>query len=233
MTGLLRLITKGNTEKRGVQRAASTSQQALPCAAARQPNQKQDWVWGFRNGLQDPERACASVDDFSCRFDVGLEQRCAGANADARHHHRRCDQDRRKGDRHARPGQYHQPERDPDDGSETPARHFLSDAGRDLPGSRRFTGILDQHSRPAGFRPRRGRDRRRAAELPALRPQRQRLVLPRAGTARQRRRGTRPDREYLRFRRDRRRGVVPDEGRAGYPAAGRKSGHGGRHISRK
>ena len=65
---------------------------------------------------------------------------------------------------------------------------------------------VDQHPRPAGFRPRRRRRRRRAAELPAHRPQRQRLVLPRPRAGRRRRRGARPDRQHLRLRRDRRRG---------------------------
>ena len=71
---------------------------------------------------------------------------------------------------------------------------------------------VDQHPRPAGFRPRRRRRRRRAAELSAHRPQRQRLVLPRSRTGRRRRCRARPDRQYLRLRRDRRRGLVPHQG---------------------
>ena len=83
---------------------------------------------------------------------------------------------------------------------------------------------VDQHPRPAGFRPRRGRGRRRAAELPAHRPQRQRLVLPRSRTDRRRRYRARPDREHLRLRRDRRRGFVPHQGHQRRRAPGRALG---------
>ena len=85
----------------------------------------------------------------------------------------------------------------------------------DTPGDR------DQHPRPAGLRPRRGGGRRRAAEFPALRPQRQRPVLPRSRTGRRGRRGARPGRQHLRLGRDRRRGVVPHQGRRGRAAARR------------
>ncbi len=50
-------------------------------------------------------------------------------------------------------------------------RHLLQRARRVVPGSRRRSVHRHQHPRPAGFRPRRGRGRRRAAELSAHRPQ--------------------------------------------------------------
>ena len=112
------------------------------------------------------------------------------------------------------------------------AGHVLRPAERLVPRARRHAGDLDQHPRPAGLRPRRGGDRRRAAELPALRPQRQRPVLPRARARRRGRRGARSGRQHLRLGRDRRRRVVPHQGCAGRAAAGRAHRRADEHESR-
>ena len=85
---------------------------------------------------------------------------------------------------------------------------------------------VDQHPRPAGFRPRRRGGRRRAAELSAHRPFRERLVLPQSGTGRRHRHRARSDREHLRLRRDRRRGLVPHQGHRRRRAPGRALGRG-------
>ena len=146
------------------------------------------------------------------------------AGAVARHDHRGRHQDRRARHRLAGAGQRGDAGADPGPAAQAPVGYLLQCAGRHLPGARRRSLDRDQHPRPAGLWPRRGGRRWRAPKLSAHRPQRQRLVLPRSRTGRQRRRGARPDRQHLRLRRDRRRGLVPHQGHPGRAAARRAVG---------
>ena len=106
----------------------------------------------------------------------------------------------------------------------TPLDIFFGVPGIALQSDAKRAALKRQHPRPAGFRPRRGDRRRRQAGFPALGPRHAKHVLDRSGTGEGGRRAARAGRQHLRLRRHRRRGGVRDQGRGGFPAAGRDLG---------
>ena len=174
------------------------------------------------NRNASPPRRSSRSAGRACHERACADRRRAGAVA--RHDHGRGVEDRRARDRRAGAGQRVTLEQIQGLSAEPLSAIFYNMPGVSLQDRGDEPSTVDQHPRPAGFRPRRGRRRRRAAELSAHRPQRERLVLPRSRTGRRHRCRARPDRQHLRLRRDRRRGLVPHQGHQGRRASRRALG---------